>query len=1166
MKNRILSAIAAIIMIITLLPPAYAEGSVITIETREDFAEFSKKCTLDSWSQDKTVNLVCDINLQDTDFTPIPTFGGTFNGNGHTISGFTISKNGSYIGLFRYLQKGGKISNLTVKGGVTPSGSKSYVGGIVGENSGVIELSTFSGTVKGENVVGGIAGNNTGSGEINSCFSDGYISGENFTGGIAGKNDGLITNSENSANVNTEYVEKKNDMAELSADAGAIIESYKNITEQNKDESVLGNSDTGGIVGYTSGTVKGCVNKGNIGYQHIGYNVGGIAGRQAGYMLGCENHGFIQGRKDVGGIVGQAEPYTVLKTTENRIEDIKNELDKLHSMVNDFVNDGKIGDESKRYLDNISDYASSAKNDADTMIDSGTDFVNDNIKEINAQAAIVSNTIDKLSDPLKKLSDGCDDASDAMDRAVESLDKIEINVPDIDEELSRISSAVQLLSDAADRASIAGKRIDSALDYLDSAIRFKSNGGKNNAFSNLETAINDLISAKQDANKAIEEIEKILLNKKDKFDGIGADTDKILAQLKIIKESLAKRISALQTIAESIRWIKNNIEFSFGDFKKAAKNISRAIQYMSDALYYLSDGMGDLGSAVVDMADKLMDFADDTSDQLKTAKDGLSDSLKSLSYAIDDINGSFVDMRTIIEDLSNEEDPKFTEISDDFRNASDSLFDSLSGISDEIKGLKNTVENKADSLTDDITAISDQFDTLMNLMADSVDDINTSGKSLSDIFLDVSDENITKTKQGKVTDSRNYGKIEADRNCGGIAGSMAIEYSADPEDEISKPDTLNFTYQLKAVLQSCVNEGKVTGKKDSVGGVVGLAEIGTVYNCENYASTESTAGNYVGGIAGKSSSNIRKSYAKADIKGKRYVGGIAGKATGLTSSCSIVTVSGDENIGAVSGIKDNLESFKYNLYVDDGVGAVDSISYSGKAEPVTYEQMTAVDGVPARFVSFSVYFMADGEVVSVQNLKYGESTDRIKYPDPPKKKGSYGVWEKTELETVTGDIEINCEYHPNITILSSAEKNENGKLALGLAEGEFDEKAQLHITESAENPPQKAIGDRIVYDVSLENTELSDSDNVKIRLLNEDKSHVNAWILRDGSWEKVAVTKRGRYVLMEMKGTQNTVCMQFTKSNSVIVWVISGIVILLLTGALTVILIRRKKSKKQKSV
>mgnify|MGYP000157577182 CR=1 FL=1 len=123
-------------------------------------------------------------------------------------------------------------------------------------------------------------------------------------------------------------------------------------------------------------------------------------------------------------------------------------------------------------------------------------------------------------------------------------------------------------------------------------------------------------------------------------------------------------------------------------------------------------------------------------------------------------------------------------------------------------------------MSNDLTDISDQLETVMNLMADSVDDINNSGKSLSDIFLDVSDENITKTKQGKISDSRNYGKIEADRNCGGIAGSMAIEYTADPEDEISKPDTLNFTYQLKAVLQSCVNEGKITGKKASADGSV----------------------------------------------------------------------------------------------------------------------------------------------------------------------------------------------------------------------------------------------------------------------------------------------------------------------------------------------------------
>ena len=136
---------------------------------------------------------------------------------------------------------------------------------------------------------------------------------------------------------------------------------------------------------------------------------------------------------------------------------------------------------------------------------------------------------------------------------------------------------------------------------------------------------------------------------------------------------------------------------------------------------------------------------------------------------------------------------------------------------------------------------------------------------------------------------------------------------------------------------------------------------------------------------------------------------------------------------------------------------------------------------------------------------------------------------------------------------------------MGLAEGEFDEKAKMHVTPSTETPPDKAIGNMVVYDVSIDNTDIADSDNVRIRLLNEDKSHVNAWVLKDGSWQKASVSKRGRYVLLDVTGTQNTVCMQFTKSKSIVLWVILIAVVLLLVAAGGFILIKRRKNKKKKA-
>lgn len=80
-------------------------------------------------------------------------------------------------GLFRYVQEGAKVRNLTVSGEISPSGSQNQVGGIVGVNYGSIENCKFSGNVIGDNEVGGIAGVNEETGEIRRCESNANVIG-----------------------------------------------------------------------------------------------------------------------------------------------------------------------------------------------------------------------------------------------------------------------------------------------------------------------------------------------------------------------------------------------------------------------------------------------------------------------------------------------------------------------------------------------------------------------------------------------------------------------------------------------------------------------------------------------------------------------------------------------------------------------------------------------------------------------------------------------------------------------------------------------------------------------------------------------------------------------------------------------------------------------------
>ena len=63
----------------------------LTITSREELLDFAQNCRLDSYSVGLTVYLKTDIDLNGVDFGGIPTFSGTFAGDGHTISGLNIT-------------------------------------------------------------------------------------------------------------------------------------------------------------------------------------------------------------------------------------------------------------------------------------------------------------------------------------------------------------------------------------------------------------------------------------------------------------------------------------------------------------------------------------------------------------------------------------------------------------------------------------------------------------------------------------------------------------------------------------------------------------------------------------------------------------------------------------------------------------------------------------------------------------------------------------------------------------------------------------------------------------------------------------------------------------------------------------------------------------------
>ena len=332
------AVLLAMALAVSAAPAVWAEGAALQAEqtvedentihiaSQSDWEALARSCRLDSWSVGKTVVLDEDLTLG-TAFTPIPTFGGTFEGQGHTISAMDLSQNGSVQGVFRYVQETGTIRQLTVQCRTAPSGSRCNVGGIAADNAGVIESCHFMGLVTGLDYVGGIAAVNQASGLIIDCTVQGVVYGTHFVGGVAGENKGVVRSCTNHASINTQQSENKVELSDVTLESLLKTEKGTSIT------------NLGGIAGTSSGVIRACVNRGAVGYQHVGYNVGGIAGDQSGYIEGCENYGPVQGRKEAGGIVGQMEPQTVLQYGEDTLQRVQRQMNALKSQMDQMSDD-----------------------------------------------------------------------------------------------------------------------------------------------------------------------------------------------------------------------------------------------------------------------------------------------------------------------------------------------------------------------------------------------------------------------------------------------------------------------------------------------------------------------------------------------------------------------------------------------------------------------------------------------------------------------------------------------------------------------------------------------------------------------------------------------------------------------------------------------------------
>ena len=243
-KKSFTSALAVLLslMMILVLFPANAfamEGEGTTdhpyeIAVASDLDEFATK--VNAGETTACAVLTADITLTGGDWTPIGKenaciYNGTFDGQGHTISGLQCSiSSGDVAGLFGVIGSSGVVKNVGISNSdvsvvVTVTDKIAYAGGVCGYSEGTIE----------------------------NCWNSGSVSGSasfvGYAGGVCGWNQGTITNCWNSGSVSASV-----------SGSGSVV------------------GYGGGVCGYSSGTIGNCWNSGKVSSSDNSVYGGGVCG------------------------------------------------------------------------------------------------------------------------------------------------------------------------------------------------------------------------------------------------------------------------------------------------------------------------------------------------------------------------------------------------------------------------------------------------------------------------------------------------------------------------------------------------------------------------------------------------------------------------------------------------------------------------------------------------------------------------------------------------------------------------------------------------------------------------------------------------------------------------------------------------------------------------
>ena len=987
----------------------------IVITDVDDLDVLALRCRVDTNSRNLEVVLNDDISLTGRSFTPIPYFSGVFDGQGHTVRGIVIRSDGSNQGMFRHVGEGAVIRNLNVEGRIEPGSDAVSVGGIAGENAGSILNSSFRGSARAKEDAGGIAGINNTSGLISACVFEGTVVAQHRAGGIAGKNSGSILSCSNLGEVNNEPFETASETRNILTSGLTNLSSFD--VSSVSQEDYVDVLDAGGIAGYSEGTISECKNSGTVGYARTGYNVGGIAGRSQGFTSACTNEGQVNGRKDVGGILGQLEPENIWEYSVSKAQGLKDQLIQLNALFDTLAEDisgstGTIRDD----IETASGYADSTILDLQAI----TDDISSDLTGVSSGLAGVIGQLQNAVD--EKNVSAIRTALSQLAQLLSGTDffSLPVNVNVRKEYQTDLSSLLD------EREAQWWQKLD---QYLDN--REKSTGQQNRGNVPSPDDDGDYGSGADDGGDV---------------DYIGDDSR--YAGLFGDDSSSGASDDGIPDLGQDDGWNEasgGEDDYTIVPDEDAGLILEDAILTGADddIIEDSVDGSGDADPQDSGSEGNVLNYNSESSREVSVNGNETAGSSHSSSVQVD-VDTNLPDttqlrslLVTILTEFSNVLDPASISSAMEILKGLEltppdttSFYKDFQSLSASVVPIANDAGALTGKVAEDIDAITDQMDLIVETFFDTADSI-----SLEDRYVesDISEQDPYQSDSSSVENCRNTAAVNCDTNAGGIVGCIGFENQIDAEGvlDVSKYLLKDARYTIFASERRCCNSGPVTAKKEAAGGITGSMEFGIITDSVNTGAVTVEEGGYCGGICGNSQGSVTNCCAGGLMTGSVYTGGIAGKGTVITNCISYGFIDGGtEYRGAVAGYAEGTVSGC--RYVDYGTAGIDNVGYAGIAEPLP--------NVEAHAGNVTVTFLMEDEVYEEVKVPFGGSLETL--PEVPNRGDDYWVWDDFDQKQILRSQTVSGAYHRAIPTLSSG-----GDVPDFLVEGVFYEGQTLTVSD-----------------------------------------------------------------------------------------------------------------------